>query len=342
MDVPRFRLATSKVILTFAQVRHYEHIDELMGYHLAYLPPTKYYLIGHELHQDGGHHYHLVIEFQERLNIHRADYFDWMFDAHPNIKPIKAGRINMDRAIKYVQKENDFLEDGVNPCGADQPRPTELVIAAIKAGKTDFEICQDHGKWAIVHLNHIQQFRSIWLGGPPVALEPYRIPVYERGLQFGDLHDESVQRICDWIERNILVPRDYRQEHLWIVGPPLVGKSRLSGQLSKMVRTYYPPMDGWFCNFSNLCDLVVFNEFEGQYTPSQMKTFCEQSIPSVMLNTKGGHAIKTRNQPCIVLSNKTIEECYHHVAAMNPASLDALKARFIVVRVLREFNVYPE
>jgi len=340
----RFRLQFSRVLLTFSQVRHYEHIDELMGFHLAYLPETKYYLLGHELHQDGGHHYHLVIVFAEKLQIVDPAYFDWMFDEHPNIKTIKHGVKNLSRAMAYCKKDADFIEDGPDPCGPEAEKPSALVLQGIKDGKSDFELLEEHGVWVMSRLRQINETRAVWQAGKPESLLPYRIPIYNRGLQFGDLHDESVLKICDWIEHNVNVQnRDFRALNLWIVGPSRVGKSRLLGQLSRMVNSFYMPMNGYGNGYNDRYDLIFYDELEGQYSPAWLKAFCQGSAPfAVNCKLASVSPIKRRNQPVIITSNKTIEEVYHHVYELNPVSLEALKERFIVVRVTREFNIYSE
>lgn len=45
----------------------------------------KWCVIAHELHQDGGHHLHVQIEYERRRNIRNGAHFDFL-GCHPNIQ----------------------------------------------------------------------------------------------------------------------------------------------------------------------------------------------------------------------------------------------------------------
>lgn len=59
--------------------------------------------VNHEHHQDGGDHYHAVVTFTRRYRGSMSS-FDFL-GIHPNIKPIKSGRLDLKRCREYIRKD---------------------------------------------------------------------------------------------------------------------------------------------------------------------------------------------------------------------------------------------
>jgi len=71
--------------------------------------PVKTFVIAEEAHQDGGRHIHALFEFTRRvqsIDVTCFDVADSEHQHHPNIKPVKYGKGNWDRARDYVVKED--------------------------------------------------------------------------------------------------------------------------------------------------------------------------------------------------------------------------------------------
>jgi len=106
-----FRFAALKVLLTYSQVCD-RITKETILFDLAERYSIDKYMIGEEQHEDGGRHIHAVIVFLRKVDSRDSRLFDINCghdeesDYHPNIKPIKRGQANVDRAIDYVCKED--------------------------------------------------------------------------------------------------------------------------------------------------------------------------------------------------------------------------------------------
>lgn len=334
MDVPNrsFRLNAQRVFLTFSQTGHWGDLNELMGFHVAQLPPYQYYVLGHELHQDGGHHYHCVIVFQKKLNVLNSRFFDWMFEAHPNIKSIPHGRLQLDRRIKYVKKDGDFVEDGDAQI-APAEKVGDIVAKAAADGKSDQELFQMYPGYFLIHQRCIKDLRfaaSSWAD----KLEDYRAPTAP------DLFSDWF-RVYNWLQTNIRGPsRPPREPNLWLWGPPRVGKSTLFAKLAKMVSVFDAPREKWITGYSDAYELVVFDDFGGWIPLHDLNAFC-QGIPSKVNQKSGLPVSKKKNPAVLVTCNRPPEQVYPNVFEKDSFSANALLSRFIVVEVKDFYDFWP-
>lgn len=109
IPVDAFRISASTVLLTYSQCDGMTKQDVL--YTLEERLPPFDYAIGQEEHSDGGLHIHALLKTKQgKFETRQADYFDVAIsDAlnfHPNIRTIKRGKANFDRAHEYVEKED--------------------------------------------------------------------------------------------------------------------------------------------------------------------------------------------------------------------------------------------
>lgn len=68
----------------------------------------KWAVVAHELHQDGGDHLHVQIEYERPRNIRKEDHFDFL-GAHPNIQATR----RIKDVAEYVKKDGDYILHGV-------------------------------------------------------------------------------------------------------------------------------------------------------------------------------------------------------------------------------------
>lgn len=66
-------------------------------------------LVAHELHQDGGHHYHCVLRWEEVFLSRDPRVFD-LGGHHPNYKCVR-GKDHVRRVLDYCCKDDDYYGD---------------------------------------------------------------------------------------------------------------------------------------------------------------------------------------------------------------------------------------
>lgn len=114
-----FRFRAKAVLLTYSQLNEdgLQHIrdnpDDLFQFIGQTFGPPERFRLGHELHQDGGHHLHCFASWSSRRNSSDPRCFDWR-EHHPNIEPI---RRTPQRAWEYAGKDDDVLFEHGDPPG---------------------------------------------------------------------------------------------------------------------------------------------------------------------------------------------------------------------------------
>lgn len=344
----RFQLQVRRLLITFPQVGPVPQggtLEELMGFHLAYLPKLEYYVCCQENHMDGGIHYHLVLVFVDKLYTTDSRYFDWMFDKHGDIKPIKAGTKNMERAIAYVKKDDNYVEDGIPPVAPPKEATMVRLSKLILAGHSLAEINQLEHVAMVMHQGKVRQSIALTFLKEEPPLAPWVAPIYRAGLQVGDVHDQSMLLISNWLDENIRKPnRDSRSPHLWIWGPTKLGKSTLVRYLATMLKVFDPPTEGhdWMTGYSDDFDLVVFDDFHAEKTVGFLKKFL-QGYPMKVSQKTLGPVSKRIHVPCIFTCNAPPDAVYanYSIDPLKKNDWDALISRLLVCPITRFFNLYP-
>lgn len=116
-----FRLSCRRVFLTYSQVPDGWNPQSLLD-RLEELGAK--YRVARELHQDGGIHYHAYVDFVNKRDFGRANYFD-IDEHHPNIRSIwKTPEFVFD----YVGKDGDIVASTV-----ERPDPNKGASARQEA-----------------------------------------------------------------------------------------------------------------------------------------------------------------------------------------------------------------
>lgn len=338
-----FKLDGQRFFLTFAQCNYYRdaELNLVLGYHIALLPPLSYYVMCREQHMDGNAHFHVVLVFKDRVQSYVTEFFDWMFDQHPNIRPIEHGNANIKRRIDYVKKFSDWVEDGVSPViqsVATMQRISKLILENKSVEEIDL---LEHAPM-IMHAPKVAASVARQADRLMPALKPWVVPEYNAGLQAGDADDYARILICRWLEDNIRKPRDYRQVHLWIWGPGRIGKSRLCFQLKTMLKIFDVPDENkeQMTGYSDSYDLVVFDDYHHSKSVTFLKKFL-QAYPMKVAQKSIGPVTKNKHVPCLFTSNKPPQDAYKFVSSGDPQHFIPLLDRLLVVQVNREFNLFP-
>lgn len=141
-----FQLNAKNILLTYAQCA--EPKEDLLE-HLKQFGDG-FIRVGHELHQDGGHHLHAVMRFTEPVRTKSQKFFDWR-GFHPNI----VGCRNPDKATEYAGKDGDFIDYGENP--------TKKSWASLCSGtEADFwnGVKTDYARDYVLNLEKLQYFAT--------------------------------------------------------------------------------------------------------------------------------------------------------------------------------------
>jgi hypothetical protein len=113
-----FRLQVKKVFLTYSQVNKNLSTKEIVLTRLIkkiiLLNTTlKSYVIGEEFHENGGIHYHVVLEFNKKIRSRSPDVFD-LEENHPNIQTLRTKTIFYEKIIYSVKDNNFLISDNLN------------------------------------------------------------------------------------------------------------------------------------------------------------------------------------------------------------------------------------
>lgn len=106
----------SVAYLTYSQVDYVDAsntITDHVGAFVSLLQATydqlgaSHHLVAHELHGNGGHHYHTVVRFPNPVRTRDPRFFD-VAGFHPNYRGLR-GAANVGRVLDYCRKDGDFF-----------------------------------------------------------------------------------------------------------------------------------------------------------------------------------------------------------------------------------------
>jgi len=134
-------------------------------------------------------------------------------------------------------------------------------------------------------------------------------------------------QIVEWLNLNLLQVRAFSQKQLWIWGPTSHGKTTLKNDLEQCLRIYTVPNEDFYDEYKDsLYDVIIFDEFVGDKKITWMNNLCDGS--TISLRQKGHQIMKRDKKPVIVLSNRSIRQCYSHVSM---PIFETINRRFVEV-----------
>jgi hypothetical protein len=324
----RFRLCAKKFFCTWPQcdVPSIEALNNLME-HSGGL--VEWAVVAHELHEDGTDHLHALIAFSRERDFSSSSCLDFVTGQHGNYQTVR----NLRRVLKYVIKDGDFVYHGepdpesrLRAMEQHKSKVTDVVAGKIMEGQSVRKVVDEHPGFALMNLHKLKAFRSYVATRPSGSLLP--LP------QFVPLGLNSSERlIWQWINQNVLQPRTFKQEQLFIAGKTNSGKTSLVLALRNYCRVHFFCMTEEFHDLfePDETDLVVMDEFRSQKTIQFLNSFLDGT--PVTLRVKGAQLLYNHNLPCILLSNYTLRECYSRVYEERPHILDTLKSRLKIINL---------
>lgn len=312
--------------------------QELLDHILSLLNNTNYIIVSEEDHHEtDGKHLHVAISLQKSKHIKNQRFFDYK-GHHPHFEPTR----DTTSWVKYVIKDGNYTTHPTNF------KPSDLVTARekhkapitakiandIQQGASIQTIYTTYGSFMVMHGHQVQQYYTT-------------IKQYERhkqnlekwsrviGFKPQDPRDTlgPTGRICGWLN-NSLVSKNHKfgTKNLWLHGKTKMGKTTLK-QVLKHTGLNVHEMDlgsNFYDGISDDTQLIIYDEFKAQKTMTDMNRICDGQ--STRLNIKGGSFMKEKPTPVLVLSNDSIEKCYHN---MDKDHLETLQRRFYEIEITK-------
>nr|QXP07706.1 MAG: replication associated protein [Arizlama virus] len=274
----------------------------------------KWAIIAREAHADGHTHLHCFVHQSKPCNLTSPTCLDLVLPGgltrHGDYRVARDPKAALD----YVCKDGNLrccditLEAArASFTAAGRKRTaTELIVEEMEAGKPLTVIARDHPEHATFVMLHFKQLKHFYTES---ILDKIQLPLIfvKAQTKFPPTRWDSA--ICQWLNKNLLQDRIRSQPQLWIHGPTCHGKTTLKNTLEESLRTYTVPNEDFYDSYSDTSyDLIIFDEFNHEKKITWMNSFVDGS--TCPLRQKGDQTIKKKNLPVIVLSNKSIAECY--------------------------------
>lgn len=284
--------------------------------------------------EETGQHLHCLFLCHRRASL-TMESLDGLAGKHgkPN-SGFYVNPVDVPACIRYVKKDNNWIEFG-DPQGATV-KASEAIWTLVKEGATYDQITEEYGGYCLMHGRAVrdaiaiqrQKLDRIAEGAKLAWVPPDPDYVDDEGGQ--DWSNPAWRLAIVWCIQNLFIKRKHKQKQLWLHGAHDVGKTTFIMWLERFCRIYRLPLtDHWYGYDDNDYDLLIADEFNGhQHQITSMNLILEGS--KLVLNVKGAQAIKRKNHPIIVCTNRTPEECYPKV---HPVTLEAFKSRFTIVNV---------
>lgn len=371
----KFRIRTKTLFLTYPQYEGTEEMQELAesvkskflhrkNQGNLQIPPKRYgaaikVVCGLENHQDQqGKHVHMYVEldisddFQGKSGL---TFLDGL------VEPRKHGHYQRARVanhvIKYCTKDGNFFSIGVDVARINDPvnkisrsQDYDTCILRIQEGETIDQLMDEYPLVIAKHLDSLTKWETKCKQRArdkqsKLKKKPYfgvHIPEFT-----GRIHRLQSAQVALWIHENFGTPmpeKPHKSSQLWLHGPTGKGKSWIASQLTDYFTPYVVKYEknGWDEKWDeDKVDFAIFEEFTGQKSLSWMNTFLEGN-PKIefSLAVRNMPPIpKTKNVPCIILSNKSPAEVYHNASIEDRLVFNAFISRLKIVELTERIDI---
>lgn len=216
-----FRFNAKRAFLTYSRAELIADKNDLFNF-LKSLPHASKVIVARELHQDEGVHYHAVIEFAEKPDTNNPRFFDFN-GVHPNISGVQG----LKAVLKYVTKEDDFINDGFT---LENKTPiVELVQEAAELPTREAalrQIMDRGGDRALRMFNNVDGYLSV-LQRESTLYQPVRL--FPDHFKENEPWEDAIYRFTEYFVN----PTQGRQgkKSLWLHGVTKLGKTDLARSL---------------------------------------------------------------------------------------------------------------
>lgn len=252
-----FRFDSKFVFLTYAQ----SPLTTQQVYDgLTTVRPIKWARICQEDHADGGHHQHVVAEFDTRLQSRNERVFD-ILGQHPNIQKLRS----VKAGLTYVAKDGEFQDYGPVPATALETNwlavasecdEGEYFVKAFKAG-VNFQFAQKF--WQLACKNSCE-----------IGVD------YEADMSRERAHIQP------------LVPAD---GSTIVVGPTGIGKTSWAKRTSKKPALWVRHIDVLRSFRKGYHESIIFDDMDFQHMPRQTQLYLTDTTDEGHIHCRYGHAV---------------------------------------------------
>ncbi len=299
-------------------------------------------IVGQEEHQDGSSHLHVYLAYGSKIDITTMSYFDLSQGGvtyHGNYQATRS----VSRTVKYVTKGGMYSLHGISEAEVQAIIRSKQGYLSEKISRLDdytdiTKVCEDMPEFYFKHSRKIARYMTM---RRQIRMRNSRIPIIRsfqqeepEGLDFEE------GRLYDWLRDNLgSGPRKRRKKQLYLWSETGFGKTELICRLAQHYSVYPVPNEDFYDEWQDgIYDIAVLDEFIGKKRITWMNKWLEGQV--MTLRKKGSQYVKYKNVPTIVLSNVSLEDCYRKVAVWGPAILEALRRRFVVIKLVRKMNYF--
>ena len=299
MDVEEnenFYMRQKTFFLTFPNYN--ENKETVFRYFLVKFKPFVL-VVSKEIHISGNFHFHIWIEFQNKITIRNSKFFD-IYEHHCNIGKIKNTQCNSRfNAIRYMTKYDK------NPCvyGCEISEIKKKGVRKIVGER----ILQDDNI-----INIINDY-------------PQEIYNYDKLLRNKELYNIKKNKANKIIERKCF----------WIYGPSGIGKSYLIRNLFDDL--YEKPCNIWWDGYNNE-EVVLIDDFDKSSKKLSYYLKIWGDNYRFNAEIKGG-MIQPGYKKFIITSNYDIESLFYDDNDPDDELIDALKRRYEEIYVANKKEI---
>ena len=189
----KFRMNAKGFFLTFPQCTVSKEIvlERLTASMLK--PKLDWAVIAQESHQSGDLHLHLGLFFNVKLNIRKADYFDFLAEKHGNLQTMKS----VKGTLNYLRKEDKTpLIYGEPPVysGEVKVAKAQKIALMVRSGSSLDEVEAEEPGYFMLNMRKIIDYQSFCLNSfQRKSLKPMQFPL----VYIGSKPDTQV--VVDWL-----------------------------------------------------------------------------------------------------------------------------------------------
>lgn len=223
-----FRVQGKNIFLTYAQAERIESKEHLLWHLRDKVPTPTRWAIGEEQHQDGGKHFHVLLGYDDRIDIRDQAFYDYN-GHHPNIQCARAP----NQVLAYVTKEDrEPLVNGY--IGRDQEEDIfDVMIEEVERGGSATEVIKNiMGRTKTKGLrlytqiaNYVDRMMRNSAVHEPVRAYPQDFAAVDEQLE-DKLLDFMLSMQFNELGRN-------GRKSLWLYGASRLGKTELARSLGQ-------------------------------------------------------------------------------------------------------------